>query len=178
MVAFKNFLFATSLLFSWVAAAPTSEASELNVFDKRALSLGSDASKVCESTYVRATQINNNGNSATVVDLTGCTALFFFKQDTLTAAYHIFCGNEATDADTAAENEQGSSYVGILAADSDHYTAAYNAIHDNNPDIEIGALQVYDTNLNGRSIFATASTGNHEITTDVKDKVCGEPDPS
>jgi hypothetical protein len=87
MVGFKKFLLATSLLLGWVAAAPTSDATGFNVFEKRALTRGPDASQVCEGTFVSF--VSTNGGSATVVDLTGCTAVFLYKDKTLKLTAHI-----------------------------------------------------------------------------------------
>jgi hypothetical protein len=92
MVAFKKFFLTAPLLFSWAAASPRpliSEVKGLNIFDKRALYRTIDASKICENEFATKPDIANNNGIATVVDLTGCTALFFFQGDVLTSAYHF-----------------------------------------------------------------------------------------
>ena len=76
MVSFKKFfLTASLLLLGGVAAAPTLEATKLNVLEERNLNPGKNAASICETEWVTQSVIKSNGGSATVVDLSGCTAI-------------------------------------------------------------------------------------------------------
>jgi hypothetical protein len=174
MVGFKRFLLATSLLLGWAAAAPTSGATGFNVFEKRDLTKGSDASKVCEGTFVSI-----NGGSATVVDLTGCTAVFLYKDDALKLAAHISCvagTDQVAEAEQAAELSSGSNYAVIVAKNSGNYESVKQGVLQYDPDIVVAALKTYNSDnlASGKAIFVTATTGSTSTTEDTRDKVCGE----
>lgn len=180
MVGFKKFLLTASLLLGGIAAAPTSDATGFNVFDKRALTRGTDASRVCENEFVQMSTITSNGGSATVADLTGCTAVFFFTDNTLNSVYHISCvndGNEMTDGETAGEVNSSSNYAVIVAANSANYDAVKQGIMNGNSEIQFAGLSSYDANNipSGKGIFVTATTGSRDTTQDTRAKVCVEP---
>ncbi|KAM3075827.1 hypothetical protein ACMFMG_007952 [Clarireedia jacksonii] len=184
MVSFKKLFFATSLLLSGVAAAPSPagtlsvaaaevravndfaiESRDLNTIDaaakpkpkkncgptkrnsleRRVLHAGSNANQVMENEYVTAMQIKNNGGKATVADLSGCTAIFFYMDTTLRRVVHILCGNEATDAKTAAQEAAGSDSVTIGAATQANFDAAKKGVLDGSPNIKVNPQHIYST---------------------------------
>lgn len=58
-----------------------------------------------------------------VVDVSGCSAVFFFNKDGLPSTFHILCGREAEDGKAAAElvkKTSGAEPVSVtVAAESD-----------------------------------------------------------
>lgn len=145
MVSFKKFFLAASLLVREVVAAPALQATELDGLAKRAIFEGTDANHVCENQFVTAITIKNNGGSATVVDLTGCTAVFFYLDTTLRRAVHIMCGNERPDAETAAIDAGGSTSVTIAANTQDALDKAIAGVKAGRPELTVNAGILYDT---------------------------------
>nr|POE65270.1 hypothetical protein CFP56_34937 [Quercus suber] len=185
MVAFKNLLLGATVLLGGVAAAP-SQSKNLNMLQKRALFETMDANNICENEYVLPATISDNNGAATVVDLTGCTAVFFYLEDedsgtpTLRYAYHIQCGIEATDGQTAAQMSPGVDTAVIAATSSDTYETTKAAIMAGRPTITNFIFQIYSKeNIpTGQGVTFTATSGTTNIVQGLKDIVCGEPGPS
>ncbi|KAJ8069834.1 hypothetical protein OCU04_000248 [Sclerotinia nivalis] len=211
MVSFKKLFFATSLLLSGVAAAPSPagtlnvaatevravndfaiESRDLNTIDARAkpkkncrptkrnrlerrvLHAGSNANQVMENEYVDAMQIKNNGGKATVADLSGCTALFFYMDTTLRRVVHILCGNEATDAKTAAQAAAGSDSVTIGANTQHNFDEAKKGVLAGSPNIKVNLQHIYSTAKVTDTIAITlhSSNGATTITEGTGARVC------
>nr|POE65269.1 hypothetical protein CFP56_34936 [Quercus suber] len=176
MVAFKNLLLGATVLLGGVAAAP-SQSKNLNMLQKRALFETMDANNICENEYVLPATISDNNGAATVVDLTGCTAVFFYLEDedsgtpTLRYAYHIQCGIEATDGQTAAQMSPGVDTAVIAATSSDTYETTKAAIMAGRPTITNFIFQIYSKeNIpTGQGVTFTATSGTTNIVQGLKD---------
>ena len=149
MVSFKKLFFATSLLLSGVAAAPSAAiersvaAAEPRSLERRSLQRGADASKVAENEFVTTKEIKLNSNSATVVNLSGCTALFFYKDTELYLVAHVPCGNEEAQSKRAAQIAVDPTKVYIKADSQARLAAAEKGIKEQNSHIQIHALSLY-----------------------------------
>lgn len=149
MVNFKNLFVATSLLLGSVAAAPApvgTLANDVaiesrnvnNALERRAYELEetSDANNVKETQYVGAMNIRRNDGRATVVNLTGCTALFFYMGGMNRRVAHILCGNEEEGAKKMAQEAGGATSVTIGASSHDYYLAAERGVKAGRPSLE------------------------------------------
>nr|POF01294.1 hypothetical protein CFP56_21242 [Quercus suber] len=147
MVAFEKLFLATALLIGSVAAVPALQDTALNVLEERDLEAGTDPNRVRERQYVNLMQIKNNCGSATIVDLTGCTALFFYMGTTLQRAVHIAGDqdNQRADAKNAAYAAGGSDSVTIAAANQKNYDAVVAGVKQGNSALTINPHVLYTT---------------------------------
>ena len=103
------------------------------------LSPASNKNAIDENQYVTANKVG--GGSASVTNLSGCTALFFYDRSNVPSVYHIMCGQEYELSRDAAEmvNEIGKDRNGvkIVSADSTNAYYAEQGIREINPSIRI-----------------------------------------
>ena len=52
-----------------------------------------------ENEWVLSNQVKS-GNKVSVVDVTGCSGFFFWDAKNIPSAFHIFCGDETSMAET------------------------------------------------------------------------------
>jgi hypothetical protein len=156
MVNFKNLFVATSLLLGSVAAAPapvgtltTGVAIESrninNALERRAYEMEetNDANNIGENEYATAMKIRTNGGRATVVNLTGCTALFFYMGGMNRRVAHILCGNEEEGAKQMAKDAGGATSVTIGASSNDYFLAAQRGVLASKPGLTINPQHIY-----------------------------------
>jgi hypothetical protein len=138
------------------------------------LNEGHDANNVKETEYVNAMQIQANGGHATVTDLSGCTALFFYMSTTLRRAVHITCGNEEADAKIATQAAAGADSVTIGASDQKFYDNAVKGIHAAKANMKINNGRIYDKNKvsNDKAVTFTGSGGSTTISEGTGPRVC------
>lgn len=111
-----------------------------------------------------ARRVETNGG-ATVHDLGGCTALFFYDTNYVPSVFHIFCGEAEKNVYDAAEraNKFGVDENGdkVVAGADENYEAAERGIRRYKPYIEITREPNYD-------LDATKDGNRWRITTAAK----------
>lgn len=119
-------------------------------------------------------QIKNNGGKATVADLSGCTALFFYMDTTLRRVVHILCGNEETDAKTAAQAAAGSDSVTIGANTQHNFDEAKKGVLAGKPNIKVNLQHIYSTAKVTDTIAITLHSSDRAttITEGTGERVC------
>lgn len=150
-------------------------ATKRNGLEPRILYAGTNANQVLENEYVDAMQIKSNGGKATVADLSGCTALFFYMDTTLRRAVHILCGNEEADAKTAMQAAVGADSVTIGAAkDDEHLDAAKRGIRAVKPNFIFNDDVIYGVKKDTDTTAITLSsvTGSKTLTKGTGPRIC------
>ncbi|THV48108.1 hypothetical protein BGAL_0268g00200 [Botrytis galanthina] len=149
-------------------------ATKRNGLKPRILYAGTNANQVLENEYVDAMQIKSNGGKATVADLSGCTALFFYMNTTLRRAVHILCGNEEADAKTAMQAAVGADSVTIGAQDKTHLDAAKRGIRAVKPNFTFNDDVIYEVKKDTDTTAITLSsvTGSKTLTEGTGPRIC------
>lgn len=154
MVNFKSLFVGASLLVSGVFAAPFSDvaAPEARSLDRRTLTGGArDPNNILENTYIAGPNYQKQGlTSATVSDLSGCTALWIWtKNFEYASVFHIFCGQESADGEAAGwmVEELGKKWyeggAGIFASSQDRANKVAAGLREAIPDIQIINTEIY-----------------------------------
>jgi hypothetical protein len=131
-----------------------------------------NAAMICENEFAVQSDINNNGGRATIADLTGCTAVFFFKDNELRGAYHILCGNEESDGKLAAQGQDTANFFQVVTPTVNQAILVSEAIM-----MELGEKNVdFDTQYypytQGNYWFAEVTTGSRTATLTTGNRVC------
>lgn len=171
MVNFKNLFVATSLLLGSVAAAPAPfgavnavASRDISTLDRRAIWEGDDANAVKDNEYVGAMKIITNDGKAKVINLTGCTALFFYRETTLRRAVHILCGHEEDDAKTAAREAFGADSVTIGASSTTYASAAQRGVLAGKSDLKVKTVIYRNGWTSTTAMTLSAQGGSTDIT--------------
>jgi hypothetical protein len=154
MVNVKSLFVGASLLISGIAAAPVSSdvaAPKAHSLDRRALTtVASDPNNILENTFIMGPNYEKKGyTSATVTNLSGCTALYIWNKDFIPSVFHIFCGSESADGEAAGwmVEELGSKWweggAGIMSSTTDRGNAVAAGLKVALPDIFIRVNAVY-----------------------------------
>lgn len=140
----------------------------------KVLNAGHDANSVKETEYVDAMQIKNNGGHATVTDLSGCTALFFYMGNTLRRAVHVTCGNEEADAKTATQAAAGADSVTIGASSKAFHDNAVKGIHAASKNMKINGDKQYSMSAvnDNTAVTLKASDGSHDWVPGTGTRIC------
>ncbi|TGO08380.1 hypothetical protein BTUL_0212g00190 [Botrytis tulipae] len=149
-------------------------ATKRNGLEPRVLYAGTNANQVLENEYVDAMQIKSNGGKATVADLSGCTALFFYMGTTLRRAVHILCGNEEADAKTAIQAAIGADSVTIGAKDNIKYLEAKKGIQAIKPNFTFNKEVLYKVKeaTDTTAITLSSVTGATTLTEGTGPRIC------
>jgi hypothetical protein len=103
--------------------------------------------------------------------LSGCTVLFFYDSEMRPSTFHILCGNEAADAESAARKAKlamaDANGVKILASNADYLETAKAGIAAANTGVTILKPEIYDTEPEdmpkGHKVTLTAHTGTYDV---------------
>jgi outer membrane biosynthesis protein TonB len=140
---------------------------------------GREPDNIKENEYVTTATIAGNSGHATVTNLSGCTAVFFYMGTTLRRVVHILCGNEESDARTAARDAGGSDSVTIAASSTTYRDNAIRGIQAGRPGITINTNN--NRLYNVESLAPTAAitfrgaTGSTVITQGQGTRTCRQP---
>jgi hypothetical protein len=154
MVNVKSLFVGASLLISGIAAAPVSSdvaAPEARSLDRRTLTnAASDPNNILENTFIMGPVYEKKSyTSATVTDLSGCSALFVWNKDFIPSVFHIFCGQESADGEAAGwmVQELGSKWweggASIASFTSEQGQLVENGLKVALPNIQILVKEVY-----------------------------------
>jgi hypothetical protein len=140
-----------------------------------------DAFELDENQWVTSVKVKSK-DKVSAVQLTGCTAVFFWDVNNIPSAWHIFCGNEATDGKSAAEAEEDMGLhpvsVTIVAEKQGNYNELEKAIKAVLPNLE-NAFEpiIYDMkDLNGDQAFRyDAIAGTKEVTQTKEKRIKKQP---
>ncbi|KAF2477205.1 uncharacterized protein BDR25DRAFT_300224 [Lindgomyces ingoldianus] len=154
MVNVKSLFVGASLLISGIFAAPVSSdvaAPEARSLDRRTFTKAApDPNNILENTYIVGPNYKSKGyTSATVSDLSGCTALYIWDKAFIPSVFHIFCGQERADGKAAGEmvDELGSQWwaggAGIFASTTTRAQAVEAGLKEAIPDIRIINTEIY-----------------------------------
>ncbi|PVH93381.1 hypothetical protein DM02DRAFT_662022 [Periconia macrospinosa] len=137
--------------------------------NRRVLNPGYDANNVAETDWVGPRQIMDNNGKAKVVDLTGCTALFFYmdtpsRGPILRRVVHITAGNEEADAKISAHDAAGSDSVTIGASTSTYFEFAKKGVLAGNSNLRINAQHIYNKDRATATTAVTLSNTVGELT--------------
>ncbi|KAH8719378.1 hypothetical protein GQ44DRAFT_712296 [Phaeosphaeriaceae sp. PMI808] len=154
MVNVKSLFVGASVLISGIAAAPVSSdvaAPEARSLERRTFTgAASDPNNILENTYIMGPNYKSKGyTSATVSNLSGCTALYIWDKDFIPSVFHIFCGQERADGKAAGEmvEELGSQWwaggAGISSSTPTRLKAVKDGLKEAIPDIKIINEEIY-----------------------------------
>jgi hypothetical protein len=154
MVNVKSLFVGASLLVSGIAAAPVSSdvaAPEARSLGRRTLTnAASDPNNILENTFIMGPVYEKKGyTSATVTDLSGCSALFVWNKDFIPSVFHIFCNQESADGEAAGwmVEELGSKWweggAGIASLTIEQGQALEKGLKVALPGIKILVNKVY-----------------------------------
>ncbi|KAF7923376.1 uncharacterized protein EAE97_010814 [Botrytis byssoidea] len=149
-------------------------ATKRNGLEPRILYAGTNANQVLENEYVDAMQIKSNGGKATVADLSGCTALFFYMGTTLRRAVLILCGNEETDAKTAMQAAIGADSITIGAKNDELFEAVQRGIRAIKPNFTFNRELIYKVKeaTDTTAITLSSVTGATTLTKGTGPRIC------
>lgn len=144
-----------------------------NGLERRIVHEGKDANKVADNEFVTAMQIKNNGGEATVTNLSGCTALFFYMDKTLRRVVHVLCGDEENDAEAAAKAAGGATSVTIGASSDTYFNNAQKGVKAGKPGLAVnkhtyGLSKLTDT----VAITLHGKDGTQDITEGTGPRIC------
>lgn len=80
-----------------------------------------------ENEWVLSNKVKS-GDTVSVVDVTGCNAVYFWDDNNIPSVFHIFCGVEQTDGAAASNKVEDAVSVFIGAQTQDHYDTLKKAI--------------------------------------------------
>ncbi|KAF2684990.1 hypothetical protein K458DRAFT_301514 [Lentithecium fluviatile CBS 122367] len=132
------------------------------------LKLAKDKDNILENEYITAYHVGKGG-TASVTDLSGCTALFFYDKYWTPSVYHIFSGEELERSQEAATmvNDAGRDTNGVtIKADSEiKYNRAKEGIKRVNSDIEFHETKkLYHYNpKSGKRFRFTTKPGGEDL---------------
>jgi hypothetical protein len=104
--------------------------------------------------------------------LNGCTAVFFFRDDELTGAYHILCGNEESDGKLAAEGQDTANFFQVVASTITRAALVEKAIMTYLGEENVDARTQYYNYVPGNFWFAEVVTGTRTATVTTGNRVC------
>jgi len=92
-----------------------------------------------ENEWITSVKVNS-GDKVNVVDLSGCSAIYFWDSASIPSVFHIFCGEEAVDSAKAAEelSEMGRNpvFVTVGAPSKTKFETIRSAIRKEFPDLD------------------------------------------
>ena len=92
-----------------------------------------------ENEWITSVKVKS-GDKVNVVDLSGCSAIYFWDSASIPSVFHIFCGEEAVDSAKAAEelSEMGRNpvFVTVGAPSKTKFETIRSAIRKEFPDLD------------------------------------------
>ncbi|KAI8624405.1 hypothetical protein F5Y19DRAFT_491043 [Xylariaceae sp. FL1651] len=120
------------------------------------------------------------GDVVSVVDVTGCDAVFLWDENSIPSAFHIFCGDEAADGAAAVkmvEDEPAKVYIG--AGTQAHYNALKAAIKASFPSLgdDKFVREIYSLNQlpSGKAYKFETVAGTTGVTMTTQTRVSKQP---
>lgn len=145
---------------------------------------GSDVNAIQEDQYMMAGRVRND--PATVTELSGCTALFFYDSKFRPSVFHVMCGEEKQRGNEAAQKVKNARLdtdnkgVRVMASDATRYNNAVEGIKEVLPNIEVvnPVTDLYDdTPTKGTTtrVKITSTPGSTDVTKGTHVGVCVQP---
>jgi hypothetical protein len=121
-----------------------------------------------------------SGDAVSVVDVTGCNAVFFWDENSIPSVFHIFCGAEAADGAAASKMVEDLPVTVYIGAETQaHFNtlkaaikATFTSLTDNDFTPEIYSM---DELPSGKAYKFEAVAGAVGVTIGTQDRVSKQP---